>query len=279
MEVTDFLESEEALRANFILTRAQRKQQRRLERKCNKNKKAENNTQKRVMTLKKISPLTEAQADVFQSFEEGQNLLLHGVAGTGKTFLVSYLALREILENQTYSHFKIIRSIVPGRDIGFLPGTAKEKAKVFETPYISNVNDLFGRGDAYEVLCQKNVIQFETTSFLRGETFKDTIVLVDEFQNCNYQELSTIITRCGKNTRIVFAGDYSQTDLQWMKERQGSLDFMNILHEMNSFDTIEFGVDDIVRSGLVKEFLIEKLKFEKNVRDERIPTERDYKVF
>jgi len=197
---------------------------------------------------------------VFDSYLSGKNMMLHGVAGTGKTFISSYLAIRDIIDKYDEKEtLQIVRSVVPTRDMGFLPGSVKEKARVYEAPYYAIFNELFGRGDAYEVLKSRNQIQFTTTSFVRGLTFNDSIVIVDECQNMTYQELDSIITRIGDNCRVIFCGDFRQSDFRWDDERQGILDFMKIIKTMKSFDFIEFHKEDIVRSDLVKEYIISKL--------------------
>lgn len=211
-------------------------------------------------SLRHVQPLTVNQQNTFESWYQGQNLLLHGVAGTGKTFISLYLALEEILRKSQFNKVVIIRSVVPSRDMGFLPGNAKEKAKVFEDPYKEMCDDLFGRGDGYEILKMKRMVDFMTTSHLRGMTFRDAIVIVDECQNMIMSELDTVITRMGDNSRIVFCGDFRQTDLQREKEKSGLHQFMRILGDLSCFDKIEFGVEDIVRSGLVKEYIISKLE-------------------
>lgn len=210
--------------------------------------------------LQKIRPLTENQRKAFDSYEDGKNLLLHGVAGTGKTFLSIYLALRELTEEKNYESVSIIRSVVPSRDMGFLPGNIKEKAKVYEDPYSSICNELYKRGDAYDILRNKNTVNFMTTSHLRGLTLQNSIVIVDEIQNLTFGELDTVITRLGENSRVIFCGDVRQTDLQKDKDKSGIFTFIEILGKINSFDKIEFDVGDIVRSELVKSYIIAKLR-------------------
>lgn len=222
-------------------------------------KRQEAQTTKNNLSLKQVSPKTKNQEIVFRDFSNGKNLLIHGLPGTGKSFVSLYLALSEIEDFKTYHNITIIRSVVPSRDMGFLPGSIKEKSKIYELPYQAICNELFGRGDAYEVLKSKNVIDFQTSSFLRGLTLDHSIVIVDECQNMTFQELSTIITRIGQNSRIIFCGDYRQTDLKYNDERQGIFEFMSILKKMNKyFTSIEFTEEDIVRSGLVKDFIIKK---------------------
>lgn len=212
--------------------------------------------------LRKINPLTETQHDTFTAFTGGNNLMLHGYAGTGKTFCALYLALKEVLTgNSVYDKVMIIRSVVPSREMGFLPGNIKDKTRVYEEPYREICDDLFGRGDGYDILKLKGIVDFTTTSFLRGRTFENSIVIVDEMQNMEYSELSTVMTRMGNNSKIIFCGDFRQTDLKTFSNKKGLNNFMNITKKMQAFSYIEFGKDDIVRSKLVKSFIIESMKY------------------
>ena len=210
------------------------------------------------LKLKKISPKTQNQKNTFISFDSGKNLLLHGVAGSGKSFVSLYLCLKTLFDNSDQNKIYIIRSMVPSRDIGFLPGNVKEKMKVYEAPYVSIFTELFNRGDAYDLLKNKGVVEFVSTSFIRGTTFDNCFVIVDECQNMSSMELHSVITRVGENCKIIFCGDYKQDDLSSdrKKEYSGILDFMKILKKMPSFEFIEFNIEDIVRSGLVKEYLL-----------------------
>ena len=210
---------------------------------------------------KKITPMTDNQRIAFESWDDGYNLMLHGIAGTGKTFLGLYFAINEVMRsNSRYKRVFIIRSTVPTRDQGFMPGTQKQKESVYEEPYYEITNKLFGRGDAYQILKQKQLVQFASTSYLRGCTFEDCIIVVDEVQNMSAGELHTVMTRVGENSRIVFCGDVKQDDLtsERKKEMSGLRDFMSIISRMREFDFIEFQVDDIVRSKLVKSYIIER---------------------
>jgi len=209
--------------------------------------------------LKKVIPLTTNQAKCFNAYYAGKHLNLHGYAGTGKTYISFYLALKDVLTNDSpYDKVIIIRSVVQSRDMGFLPGSTKEKTKVFEEPYKQIADDLFGRGDGYDILKMKKLVEFTTTSFLRGLTFNDAIILVDETQNMNFQEIDTIMTRVGNNSRIIFCGDYRQTDLTKPTDFSGINDFIKIARKINTFEHIEFDKADIVRSGLVKDYIIQK---------------------
>lgn len=209
--------------------------------------------------LRRIAPLTVNQEETFKAYENGKHLMLHGYAGTGKTFVSLYLALREMLTSDSgYEKIVIIRSVVPSRDMGFLPGSIKDKTKIFEEPYREICDDLFGRGDGYEVLKAKGLIEFTTTSFLRGVTFNNAIVIVDESNNMTFQEIDTVMTRIGNNSRILFCGDYRQSDLNKPHEKEGITQFMKITARINTFQHIEFEKEDIVRSGLVKQYIIQK---------------------
>ena len=209
------------------------------------------------LELKKITSKTPNQNLVFSHFDQGRHLVLNGMAGTGKTFISMYLALREIYDAKA-SKLYIVRSILSARDIGFLPGNLNEKAKIYETPYRDICVELFSRGDSYELLKSKGMVEFVTTSFLRGTTLRNGIILIDEAQNMTSQELSTIMTRVGDNSRVLICGDYFQSDLEKEKDRRGILDLLKITQRMNLFKTVEFQVEDIVRSRFVREFLIAK---------------------
>lgn len=209
--------------------------------------------------LIEIDAITEGQAHALMS---DKNLVLYGVAGTGKTFISMYIALKELFAKQ-YDQLVIIRSAVPSRDMGFLPGNIKEKSNAYETPYIEICTELFGRGDAYGILSTKGAINFITNSFLRGRTLNNCIVIVDECQNYTEHELDSIITRVGENTRIIFCGDHlMQSDLNNDRSRQesGLEIFIRTVNRMKEFELIEYGPEDIVRSGLVKSYILSKLK-------------------
>lgn len=211
--------------------------------------------------LKKIEPLTENQKRTFEAYHDGKNLMLHGIAGTGKSFISMYLALDEILKNDSrYKKLIIVRSVVPTRDMGFLPGSSKDKSKVYEAPYYSICAELFERGDAYDYLKNKNTIEFITTSFIRGVTLNNCIILVDEMANCTLHELDSVITRIGKNCKIIFCGDFRQSDFVRQYEKNGLHDFIKIIRNMKHFKFVDFVEEDIVRSFIVKDYIIQKDK-------------------
>jgi len=217
--------------------------------------------------LVNIEPITENQKILFNSYNESKNIIAYGAAGTGKTFVTLYNALKDVLdENTPYEKIYIVRSLVATREIGFLPGDHEDKSDIYQVPYKHMVKYMFQMSsDAdfdmlYGNLRAQDTIKFWSTSFLRGTTLDNAIVIVDEFQNLNFHELDSIITRIGEDSKIYFCGDATQTDLQKTNERNGIVDFMKIIRSMPSFDLIEFGIDDIVRSGLVKEYLIAKLE-------------------
>lgn len=244
---TKFLKGHEIDAANDSVTFI-RKQRRKL------------NTGLSQLELKEISPLTENQTKLFDSFNDDKHIVAYGSAGTGKTFCLLYLAIQELIYNNNFEKIIIFRSAVASRNVGFLPGNIHEKMEVFEVPYKVICNDLFGRSDAYEIMKKKELIQFESTSYTRGATFDDCMIIVDEFSNLTFHEIDTIITRLGKNSRIFFSGDIRQCDLDNKKEISGFADFMQIITQMESFSTVEFNIEDCVRSGTVKEYLTIKDK-------------------
>lgn len=209
------------------------------------------------LSVRPIKPKTPTQEQVFETFFEN-HLLLHGTAGTGKTFITLYLALREILEYSTYRKIVIVRSAVQTRDQGFLPGNLDEKMSYYETPYRDIVNDLCGRGDAYDILKNKGCIEFMSTSFVRGLTIDNSIIIVDEIQNMTFSEIDSVVTRVGNNAKIAFCGDFRQSDLKKDRERSGIHDFMTIMKKMKGVEHVEFTSIDIVRSGFVKQYILEK---------------------
>ena len=217
--------------------------------------------------LTDIQPLTDNQKLVFDAYENNKNLFLYGCAGTSKTFIAMYLALKEILSNKTaYEKLYVVRSLVPTREIGFLPGDHEDKAHLYQIPYQNMVKYMFKMPDdpafemLYDNLKAQETISFWSTSFLRGTTLDNAIVLVDECQNLNFHELDSIMTRVGNDSKIIFAGDIAQTDLVKTNEKNGILDFMKILEIMDEFANIEFDVNDIVRSGLIRNYIITKLQ-------------------
>jgi len=213
-----------------------------------------------------ISPLTDNQKLFFDAYKQGKNLFAYGCAGTGKTFIALYLALKEVLNTITpYEKIYIVRSLVATREIGFLPGDHEDKSSLYQIPYKNMVKYMFEMSsDAefdmlYGGLKSQETISFWSTSFIRGTTLDNAIIIVDECQNLNFHELDSIITRVGENCKILFCGDATQTDLVRQNEKNGIIDFTKILHAMPEFECIEFGVDDIVRSGLVKSYITAKM--------------------
>ena len=214
-----------------------------------------------------ITALTDNQKILFNSYNQQKNIVAYGVAGTGKTFITLFNALKDVLDETTpYERVYIVRSLVSTREIGFLPGDHEDKADIYQIPYKHMVKYMFQMpSDAdfemlYGNLRSQETIKFWSTSFIRGTTLDNAIIIVDEFQNLNFHELDSIITRVGENSKICFCGDATQSDLTKTNDRNGIVDFMNILRKMVSFDIIEFDVNDIVRSGLVKEYIVAKLQ-------------------
>jgi len=217
--------------------------------------------------LNQIKPVTESQKKVFETYKSGLNQFLFGCAGTGKTFISLYLALQDVLKNETpYDKVIVVRSLIPTREIGFLPGDEEDKAALYQVPYSNMMQFMFEQPNEqafsmlYDRLKAQGSFYFLSTSFLRGLTFDNSIIIVDECQNLNFHELDTIITRVGQDSKIFFCGDFGQSDLTRMNEKNGLMDFLQILQEMNEFNCTEFDIGDIVRSGFVRSYLIQKTK-------------------
>jgi phosphate starvation-inducible protein PhoH len=217
--------------------------------------------------IREIEPLTENQKLLYKSYEKNKHIVAYGCAGTGKTFITLYNALQDVLDEKSpYEKIYIVRSLVATREIGFLPGDHEDKSSLYQIPYKNMVKYMFEMPDEasfemlYGNLKTQGTISFWSTSFIRGTTLDNAIIIVDEFQNLNYHELDSIITRVGENSKIMFCGDATQSDLVKSNEKNGIVDFMKILRVMPSIDIIEFGVDDIVRSGFVKEYILAKME-------------------
>ena len=228
----------------------------------------------RIDQMVSIKAATDNQKRAFQEYQNGKNLFLYGAAGTGKTFITLYLALQEVLRNETkYDCVYLVRSAVPTREIGFLPGDEEDKTALFQVPYQNMVKFMFEQPNEqsfnllYDRLKNQGSLMFLTTSFLRGITLDNAIIIVDEAQNLNFHELDTIITRVGMDSKIMFCGDVFQSDLLKNVDREGLHHFMKIIRGMKSFANIEFTLGDIVRSGMVKEYLISKIKQEQGDDD------------
>ena len=217
--------------------------------------------------MRKITPLTPNQEELFRCYENNQNIVAYGCAGTGKTFITLYNALKDVLDPKTpYEKIYIVRSLVSTREIGFLPGDHEDKSSLYQIPYKNMVKFMFEMPSEsdfemlYGNLKAQGTISFWSTSFIRGTTLDKAIVIVDEYQNLNFHELDSIMTRVGENCKIMFCGDVAQTDLVKTNDKNGILDFQKIIARMPEFDLVEFGVDDIVRSGIVKSYLISKIE-------------------
>ena len=213
-----------------------------------------------------VEPITDNQKRFFDAWDEDKMIYAYGVAGTGKTFIALYKALRDVLgETTPYEKIYIVRSLVATREIGFLPGDHEDKSSLYQIPYKNMVQAMFEMPDdnSYEMLYDnlkaQETISFWSTSFIRGTTLDNAIVIIDECQNLNFHELDSIITRVGQDSKIIFCGDAAQTDLQKISERTGIIDFQRIIQNMEEFSLIEFNIEDIVRSGLVRSYLINKI--------------------
>lgn len=225
-----------------------------------KTRKSGNNSMTvRLDDLLQFEPVTKNQETVYQAWDDGDNLVLTGSAGTGKTFIGMYLALEDVLDKETeFDKLFIIRSMVPTRDMGYLPGSKEEKEQAYILPYKAIASELFGDVSTYNKMVTCKQIEFMSTSFIRGSTFDNCIMLVDEMQNLTFHELDSIITRVGKNSKIIFCGDYKQSDFKFQDDRDGIIKFLNIVEQLRNFTMVNFGWEDIVRSDFVRDYIMTK---------------------
>lgn len=220
------------------------------------------------LDLAKIQPLTDNQKALFDAWERfpDRHFFLYGCAGTGKSFLSLYKALYDLLDkDKGYEKILLLRSAVQGRDIGFTPGDVEEKMANYEAPYADICDELFKYSKSYENLKKIGLIDFQSTSFIRGRSFHNTIIILDEAQNCSSEEWNTVFTRVGRNSKLIVCGDIAQNDLTKKKsDMSGFNEFHDIIVNMhNQFDMIEFGIDDIVRSGFVRDYIITRNRLSK----------------
>jgi phosphate starvation-inducible PhoH-like protein len=224
-----------------------------------------NHLKLRIDDLRTFDPLTQNQKLFFDAYKRGDYFVaLHGVAGTGKTFCALYKAIEEVMDKSNpFNKIIVVRSAVQSRDMGYLPGDVNEKMEIYQQPYVQICDTLFGRKDAWDRLEEQGYIQFISTSFIRGMSFDNAIIIVDEMQNLTFEEVDTVMTRVGHMSKIIWCGDYRQTDLNKKKnDMSGILKFLDIAQHMKSFTRIEFTVDDIVRSSLVKDYIVAKMRYE-----------------
>lgn len=207
-------------------------------------------------SLADIQPKTEAQRLMIAGYLEGQNIVAYGSAGSGKSFIACYLALKD-LQDKEKRKIIIVRSAVPTRDQGFLPGSLEEKSAVYQIPYVNIINELCQNGAAWEIMTKKGMIEFMTTSYIRGVTLDDAVIIIDEFQNTDPKELESVLTRVGENTQLILCGDTRQSDLERKKQESSFKWIMEVAKRMPDwFDMVRFMPCDIVRSGFVKKLIM-----------------------
>lgn len=203
--------------------------------------------------LIEVNPLTANQSSVFTAFSRGEHVICSGSAGTGKTFIALYLSMKLIYSQRTpIDHLVIVRSAVPTRDMGFLPGSIGEKNAVYEEPYANIIDEIHGQPFSYEALSKNDTIHFQTTSFLRGLTWDNCVVILDEAQNMSFHEINSVVTRLGENSRLIICGDRTQTDLC----NNGFEKLLHVCQWMDDITIVNFTCEDIVRSDFVKRWII-----------------------
>lgn len=207
--------------------------------------------------LKVIKPLNPPQQRMFESYFSDNIILANGSAGTGKTYSAIYLALTDVLARKSkQDQLIIVRSAVPSRDIGFLPGSSAEKMEEYELPYRDIFADLFRRQTAYDKMKKQGVVRFVSSSFVRGLTWDNAVVVIDEIQNMTFYEINSVITRLGANSKLIVIGDQIQSDLYRKRnDKSGMQDFLKVVSLMDNFEEITFTPNDIVRSAFVKSWI------------------------
>ena len=228
----------------------------------------QNQAQQQSLELKYITPKTTSQHQTFEAFYDGYHPILMGCAGTGKSFISVYLGLESVFDAHTsFKKLAIVRSAVPSRELGFLPGDEAGKISSYKRPYVQIVNELLGRADGFEILEKKGIIEFVSTSFLRGTTINDTVIFLDEIQNLSSTELHTVVTRIGKNSALILAGDFFQNDLS--DNESGLKEFYEIAKRVKNFKIINFSEKDILRNEFIKEYIIAKNAVEKERKERK----------
>ncbi len=199
---------------------------------------------------------TEAQRIMIRSYLEEYNIVAYGSAGTGKSFVSCYLALKDLFDGKV-EKIVVVRSAVQTRDMGFLPGSIDEKSLAYTLPYKAIVNEICQNGTAWDILTKKGMIEFLTTSYIRGTTLNESVVIIDEFANMTWHELNSVVTRIGKNCRLILCGDEKQCDLNLKREDSGFKNLIKVVSEMDDwFEVIKFLPEDIVRSDFVRDWII-----------------------
>lgn len=211
--------------------------------------------------LRTLEPLSENQRKFFEMYKRGDYCMgVLGSAGTGKTAIAMYKAIEEVLQKDNpFKQVVVVRQCVPTRSVGFLPGTLTDKEEVYQLPYKEICAMLFNRADAWDRLLEQGYVRFLSTTAIRGISIDDSVIIVDEQQNLSFQEMDTVMQRVSYRSKIIWVGDFKQTDLITSKQDvSGMPNFLRILRTMKDYTEVEFTRDDIVRQSLVKNYIIAK---------------------
>jgi phosphate starvation-inducible PhoH-like protein len=207
-------------------------------------------------------PRNEAQERYLETIDD--NIVTFGIgpAGTGKTYLAMFQALTYHWDKKSTDIKRIIltRPIVEaGERLGFLPGLLEDKMDPYMRPLYDSLYEMVGIQDGKSKVTNGS-IEIAPIAFMRGRTFKDAFVILDEAQNCTYEQLKMVLTRLGENTKLVISGDMSQSDLNG---KSGLGRMVDAVEGTNNVGVTRFGSQDVVRSEIVRDILTSIEKYER----------------
>lgn len=219
-------------------------------------------TTNEFVKLKKLDfRLTEKQRDVLKTLDDNKIITVTGPPGTSKTFIACYSAVQALLAGKCK---KIILSkpteVLSGtKDPGALPGTLDEKMAVYAESFTDSFAEFLTEKD-FKHLWDEKLIEFKPAQFLRGRSLKDSFIIIDEFQNFDIKALKSIVTRLGRNSKIVFMGDTRQNDIN--KKYVAVEAFTEIISTINGCANFKFERNDIVREQILIDIIDRFEKFE-----------------